>query len=101
MRVVTLEEHFFFPDMMDRVPQSKVRESGWPTAFPQAMQSRTLIADLAEARLAEMDEAGISMQILSWVGPGAELLDGSEGVDFAREANDRLAAIVAKHPTRF
>ena len=38
-----------------------------------------------------MDEAGIDIQVLSAVTPGAQNLPGVEGVDFARELNDWVA----------
>jgi uncharacterized protein len=49
------------------------------------------LEDLDTGRLADLDYNGISVQVLSWVGPGADLLDGVHGAEFAREANDRLA----------
>ena len=48
-----------------------------------------------------MDEAGITMQVLSTTGPGADLVDGAEGVALARETNDALAEAIARHPARF
>jgi uncharacterized protein len=60
-----------------------------------------MLPEIGEARLASMDEAGISMQILSTSGPGADLVDGADGTLFARDMNDALAAAVARHPDRF
>jgi uncharacterized protein len=48
-----------------------------------------------------MDEAGITVHVLSASGPGANLLHGTEGVGFARDINDVLAKGVAAHPDRF
>jgi predicted TIM-barrel fold metal-dependent hydrolase len=48
-----------------------------------------------------MDEAGITVQVLSGSGPGPDLVPGAEGVALARELNDRLADAVARHPDRF
>ena len=47
-----------------------------------------------------MDEAGISQQVLSLDGPGADLLPPRESAAWAREANDALAGLVARHPDR-
>ena len=52
-------------------------------------------------RLSEMDEAGITVHVLSASGPGAYLLAGAEGVAFARDVNDVLAKAVSTHPDRF
>ena len=41
------------------------------------------------------------MQVLSASHAGADLLDGAEGVAFARDINDLLAKAIANHPDRF
>jgi len=48
-----------------------------------------------------MDQAGITVQVLSASGPGADLADGAEGVSLARDMNDLLAKTVSEHPDRF
>jgi len=57
------------------------------------------LGDLGKARIAEMDAAGIDMQVISHVAPGAQGLP--DGLDVARRANDQLAEAVAAHPDRF
>ncbi|MDB4938417.1 MAG: hypothetical protein JWP87_5389 [Labilithrix sp.] len=103
MRVVALEEHFNLPELISRIPSSAIAEHGWPTGdrMPATMSRPDELRDLAGGRLKAMDAAGITMQVLSHSGPGADLLDGREGIAFALEANDRLARAVAEHPTRF
>jgi len=54
-----------------------------------------------EQRVAEMDEAGIDMQILSVTTPQVYFLQGQAAVDLARRCNDYLADIVRSYPTRF
>jgi predicted TIM-barrel fold metal-dependent hydrolase len=56
--------------------------------------------DLDDGRIAGMDAAGIDVQVLSIV-PGIEQLDAATAVDIARDANDRLAEAVRRHPDRF
>lgn len=49
-----------------------------------------------------MDAAGIDMQVLSQTAPGIQAVaDKNEATKFAKEANDFVAEVVAKHPTRF
>ncbi|MGO4139135.1 amidohydrolase family protein [Rhizobium brockwellii] len=55
--------------------------------------------DLAEDRLALMDETGLDVQVLSLTTPALHDL-GPESVDMAQRTNDLLAAAVARHPTR-
>jgi len=98
MRVIALEEHFLFQDLVERIPESARLARGFPPG-PGLGPDREL-SDLGAARIADMDRAGISMQILSSFGPGPDLLDGAEARALAREINDRLAAAIAKHPDR-
>ena len=51
--------------------------------------------------MAEMDAAGIDVQVLSLTSPGVEQLAADEAVALAREANDCLADAVRRHPGRF
>jgi predicted TIM-barrel fold metal-dependent hydrolase len=103
-RIVTLEEHVSFPDMVARIPLATRQQAGWPSDhnphLPMREQQRQL-AEIGPERLRLMDEAGITTQVLSVSGPGAELLSPEEGPAFAREYNDRLADAIAQHPGRF
>jgi aminocarboxymuconate-semialdehyde decarboxylase len=55
-----------------------------------------------ETRLAEMDAAGVDVELLSTTLPGVEMFqDAAFGVELARAANDELAAIVRAAPDRF
>jgi predicted TIM-barrel fold metal-dependent hydrolase len=53
-----------------------------------------------DAKLADMDEAGINMTALSINDPGPELF-GKDGVTVARMVNDYIAGLAEKHPERF
>jgi uncharacterized protein len=59
------------------------------------------LCDLDDRRIADMDAAGIDVQVLSLTSPGVEQLDATEAVALARQANDRLAAAVRRHPSGF
>lgn len=60
------------------------------------------IADLTDLRLADMDAAGIDVQVLSLTSPGIQSLeDPDRAVRVAREANDLVAGVVRDHPERF
>lgn len=54
-----------------------------------------------QRKLEDMDSAGIDVAILSLGIPGPELLGGTEAEEVARLANDVLADLIAKHPSRF
>jgi len=59
------------------------------------------LADLGQDRLRDMDEGGITQQIISASMPGADQLEGKNGVAFAKQTNDRLAEAVRSYPDRF
>jgi hypothetical protein len=49
------------------------------------------LCDLGEQRIAEMDSAGIDMQVLSLTSPGVEQLQAAEAPKVAHESNNTLA----------
>lgn len=103
MRIVALEEHYTVPRIVAGIPPEAIARRGFPA--PDAVWSQTIkrgeLADLGDARLADMDASGISVQVLSVAGPGADLVPGQAGVDLARAYNDALAEACARHPTRY
>jgi predicted TIM-barrel fold metal-dependent hydrolase len=61
----------------------------------------TLLREMGDERLANMDAAGIDVQVLSQTTPGPESLDAEMAVALSVEANDILAEAVSAHPERF
>ena len=103
MRVVALEEHFTVPDLVQRIDPNAISRRGFrsrksPASGPNAIE---LLPEIGERRLQSMDEAGITMQVLSNSGPGHDLVPGPDGIGIARAMNDHLAAAIARHPKRF
>jgi hypothetical protein len=100
MCIVALEEHFTAPALVRRmIDPTAIAEQGYPAGFAAPLEKE--LSDLGASRLAQMDEAGITVHVLSASGPGADLLGGADGVTFAREINDILGKTVAGHPDRF
>jgi predicted TIM-barrel fold metal-dependent hydrolase len=103
MRIVALEEHFTVPRIVAGIAADAITGRGFPG--PDAVWSQTIkrseLADLGQARLADMDQSGITVQVLSVAGPGADLVPGQAGIDLARSYNDALAEATTSHPTRF
>ncbi len=105
MRTITLEEHYATPAFMEG-PGRQLKEQA------QAAQAHPLVAagiatlmdqlcNLGDRRIADMDAAGIDVQVLSLTSPGVDQLDATEAVTLARESNDQLAEAVRRHPSRF
>ncbi|HEY7246489.1 MAG TPA: amidohydrolase family protein [Xanthobacteraceae bacterium] len=103
MRIVALEEHFAPPSLRNRLAgQASEQAQSMPAVVRNAGERMTHIG---KARLADMDRAGISLQVVSkagsHMGPSADMFDGGEAIAFARDFNDGLVREIAKHPTRF
>jgi len=91
--VVALEEHYYDAELAATF--GNVEGGG------SASEVRKRLDDLGELRLREMDEAGIDVQVLSHGAPSTQRLEGETAVRLAREVNDRLAGVIAGHPSRF
>lgn len=98
-RIVALEEHVSFKRFTSQVDPAAIARRGFEAGRGAGSKVDDL-DDVEGQRLRSMDEAGITMQVLSVVGPGADLLPPEAGPAFAREYNDELAAVVSKHPDR-
>ena len=103
MRTVALEEHFTVPSLVRRIRPEAISRRGFGkrTPVPGRVNPLELLPEIGSTRLGAMDAAGISVQVLSTSGPGADLVDGAEGIAIAREMNDALAEAIARHPDRF
>jgi len=103
MRIVALEEHFTVPRIVAGIAPDAITGRGFPgpgVVWGQTIK-RNELADLGAARLADMDASGITVQVLSVAGPGADLVPGQAGIVMARAYNDALAEACARHPDRY
>ncbi|HEX5957729.1 MAG TPA: amidohydrolase family protein [Hyphomicrobiaceae bacterium] len=112
IRRIATEEAFSIPEIADelakvaRAPgrsldlplvqalydsQGKGRMVGW----------RERLIDLEGERLRDMDANGVDMQLLSLTAPGVQMFDADTAIELATLANDRLAEVIGRHPTRF
>jgi hypothetical protein len=99
MRTITVEEHFAAPGFLDgagRELRDRFMQSG-----PRGLRIIEQLGEVGDKRLAEMDAAGIDMQVLSLNAPGNEQLNASGSLALARLSNDFLADAIKQHPARF
>jgi predicted TIM-barrel fold metal-dependent hydrolase len=97
MRTITLEEHFATPAFLEG-PGQGLKQATLSGGL--AAEVLDQLCDLGDKRIANMDAAGIDMQVLSLTSPGVEQLEAAEAAALAREVNDFLADAVRKHPER-
>ena len=117
MKIICLEEHAIDADLAKASQPAQMREAGYLADLSaggrgdtQALGDRPhlravaeimpLAHDIGAGRIADMDANGIDMQILSYSN-ATQLAPADRAVELARAANDRLAAAVRAHPTRF
>ena len=98
MRTITLEEHFATTGFLDG-PGRDLREQARQVGS-RAEQLMRDLCDMGEGRIAQMDAAGIDMQVLSLSAPGIEQLEAADAAALARDTNDALAEAIARHPKR-
>ncbi len=90
-QIIALEEHYWDRELAAQFAGGEGRRDA-------AMLER--LYDVGALRLAEMDAAGVDVQLLSHGAPSLQKL-GPQAVDLGRRVNDRLASAIAAHPTRF
>ncbi len=104
MKIITIEEHLAGApinqhlakySMVDAPYTPMAHKEGRPyDADPQ------LFADLDKRRIEDMDQYGISMQILSCPAK-SQLLPEKEALTIVSETNDYIAQVVKLHPDRY
>ncbi len=96
MKTIALEEHVGAPKIAAATQATgKVLPRKTPDRVIEQMR------DTGAGRLADMDAAGIDVQVLSAIGIGLDKLDRATGAALARDSNDTLAEIVRSRPDRF
>jgi predicted TIM-barrel fold metal-dependent hydrolase len=90
-KIIALEEHFWTAEL---IALRRTVDSVNPKSVER-------LGNLGALRLAEMDAAGIDVQVLSEAEPGVQNLEGERAVPLARVSNDLLADTMARNPGRF
>ena len=89
--IIAIEEHFMHPSLTDHFANRGHQ--------PEKIKSR--LYDFTKIRIQEMDEAGISMQILSHQSPGSQRLDDNIALYACQNSNDALNDVITSNPNRF
>lgn len=106
MGLIDCQSHLFFKEvlamMRNRRQDPIVYDKDGTTYLKMGSWLRKIPASYLDidAKLASMDAAGIEITMLSTNDPGPDWF-GQDGPTAARLIHDALAAVIAKHPTRF
>lgn len=93
MRTIALEEHYWMPSLAEQTAPS------WMIKAADMPLGRQL-TDIGAQRVADMDAAGIDLQVLGHTTPATQTMEPRLAAEWARKANDELAAAVRAHPGR-
>jgi uncharacterized protein len=99
MRTITIEEHFTSPAFL--AGPGKEFTERFKNSGPRGLKVYEQLQDIGDKRIAEMDAAGIDMQVLSLNSPGVEQAEVDVQLSVSREANDYLAEAIKKYPKRY
>ena len=112
LRKIAVEEAFSIPEVAEGLKQV-ARSPGESSDLPlmrgiydtqggyATMKFLEGLLDLEDQRLKDMDANGVDMQVLSRTAPGVQMFDADTACELATLANDRLAAVIGRHPGRF
>ena len=110
VRLIDIHNHFYSKPWLDYLAQRKetpIFEWTGPTSGVAKIGEFTPShVDIAgdfdiDARIEDLDEAGIDIQILSHTCPGVAELPVPESIEWAKKINDIFAEICRDHPGRF
>jgi len=101
-RIIAIEEHFSTPLYREKVTANEFRNFYITSRSEQIGHNiPDELGDIDAGRIAHMDKEGVDLQVLSFTSPGPQAFAANEAIPMAQDANDRLAAAVKRHPTRF
>lgn len=104
MKIIALEEHMVSKSIGAAV--AKTIQEAYPYAqqflhpAPADAPSTPDLFELGERRIAELDKAGIDMEVVSYTNP-TQWLKGDDAVNLAKQANDALYQNIKAYPDRF
>ncbi len=90
--VIAIEEHYWDEELAATYTGTEAGRPG---------EQHRRLHDFSGIRLAEMDAAGIDVQVISHGAPSTQKLPADNAVALTRRVNDRLAAAIAPNRARF
>lgn len=100
MRIITLEEHYRSGLLDEAIRPEEDFFHAMNAAGGEFVERMAKLGDLGKQRIADMDAAGIDVQVISHTVPSPEIVDAARGVPLATKVNDEMAEAVKQHPNR-
>lgn len=108
-KVITVEEHFVLPEVAaEEMKYLTKQNAGVPPVSDAQRELMKIvlpdndIQDVGEKRLAFMDEAGVTIQVLSYGANSPQnITDITLANELCRKANDELLRLISLNPNRF
>jgi 5-carboxyvanillate decarboxylase len=115
MRLIATEEAWSIPEVaealrtvansptqsLDKLLVKGIYDAPTDTSGYGKLDFLTGLKDVEQHRLPQMDQYGVAMHLLALTAPGVQMFDADTAHELAVLANDRLAEICRKWPTRF
>lgn len=107
LKVIGVEEHVIFPKLTERIPANGMAVHakqifGQLVGHEGLAYARGRSTEVGDQRLQDMNEGGITIQILSLAGPvNCMQMEPEPGLALAHDINSELKKAVDAHPDRF
>ncbi len=104
MKIITIEEHLAGAPINMHLAKYSAKDAPYTAMAHEAGRpydaDPELFGDLDKRRIEDMDQHGITKQILSCPAK-SQLLPAKEAASIVAETNDYIAGVVKKHPDRY
>ncbi len=101
MRIVATEEHFVTDGVASAWGEMSATARADSRAGVPPGELGERLREVGERRIAAMDAAGVTVQVLSLTSPGLHPLPAAVANRLQVEANEAIAELLAAHPDRF
>lgn len=101
MKIIALEEEFLTENAM-KISSQDISAFKYTVKRSEELIGADVgkeLFDIGEGRISAMDEAGVDMQVLSFIAP--QIKDAQKSIEMMREGNDKAAEAIKKYPGRF
>lgn len=101
MKLIGLEEHFVFPDIIKA--WEKLGQDNWDLSFKASSEGEAgrKLLDFGEERILSMENTGIDIQVLSLTSPGVQNLKLDDAIALQEVSNNLLKETIRQNPDHY